>query len=79
MCMGLNMDCPQKSVEKSTWLLLLLLRRTPRALESGPRERQLLLGVGREDSEWGRRTTKGVLPEAIQVGASLQPDNHVCT
>ncbi len=35
---------------------LLLLRRAPRALESGPSERQHLLGVGREDSEWGRRT-----------------------
>ncbi len=33
--------------------LLLLLRRAPRALESGPSERQHLLGVGREDSEWG--------------------------
>ncbi len=55
------------------WLLLLLLRRAPRALESGPSERQRLLGVGREDSEWGRRTTKGVLPEAIGVKASLQP------
>ncbi len=54
------------------WLLL-LLRRAPRALESGPSERQHLLGVGREDSEWGRRTTNGVLPEAIGVGASLQP------
>ncbi len=50
-------------------LLLLLLRRAPRALESGPSERQHLLGVGREDSEWERRTTKGVLPEAIEVGA----------
>ncbi len=54
-------------------LLLLLLRRAPRALESGPSERQHLLGVGREDSEWGRRTAKGVLPEDIEVGASLQP------
>ncbi len=54
-------------------LLLLLLRRAPRALESGPSQRQHLLGVGREDSEWGRRTTKGVLPETIEVGASLQP------
>ncbi len=54
-------------------VLLLLLRRAPRALESGPFEGQHLLGVGREDSEWGRRTTKGVLPEAIEVGASLQP------
>ncbi len=54
-------------------LLLLLLRRAPRALESGPSERQHPLGVGREGSEWGRRTTKGVLPEAIEVGASLQP------
>ncbi len=36
-------------------------------------ERQHLLGVGREDSEWGRRTTEGVLPEAIEVGVSLQP------
>ncbi len=54
-------------------LLLLLLRLAPRALEGGPSERQHLLGVGREDAEWGRRTTKGVLPEAIEVGASLQP------
>ncbi len=54
-------------------MLLLLLRRAPRALESGPSERQHLLWVGREDSEWGRRTTKGLLPEAIEVGASLQP------
>ncbi len=54
-------------------LLLLLLRRAPRLLESGPSERQHHLGVGREDSAWGQRTTKGVLPEAIKVGASLQP------
>ncbi len=54
-------------------LLLLLLRRAPRALERGPSERQHVLRVGREDSEWGRRTTKGVLPENIEVGASLQP------
>ncbi len=57
----------------SLLLLLLLLRRAPRALESGPSERQHLLGVGREDSEWGRRTIKGVFPEAIEIGASLQP------
>ncbi len=50
-----------------------LLRRAPRALECGPSERQHLLGVGREDSEWVRRTTKGMLPEDIEVGASLQP------
>ncbi len=54
-------------------LLLLLLRRAPRALAGGPRERQHLLGVGGEDSEWGRRTTKGVLPGDIEVWASLQP------
>ncbi len=42
----------------------LLLRRAPRALEGGPSERQYLLGVDREDSEWGRRTTRGVLPRA---------------
>ncbi len=54
--------------------LLLLLRRAPRALESGPSERQHLLGVGREYSEWGRRTTKGVMPEDIEIGASLQPE-----
>ncbi len=51
----------------------LLLRRAPRALEGGPCERQHLLGAGREDSEWERRTTKGVLPEGIEVWASLQP------
>ncbi len=33
--------------------LLSLLRRAPRALEGGPCERQQLLGVGREDSEYG--------------------------
>ncbi len=54
-------------------LQLLLLRRAPRAQEGGPSERQHLLGVGREDSEWGRTTTKGVLPEDIEVWASLQP------
>ncbi len=43
------------------------------ALEGGPSERQHLLGVGREDSEWERRTTKGVLPEDIEVLAPLQP------
>ncbi len=32
--------------------LLLLLKRVPRAVEGGPSERQLLLGVGREDSSW---------------------------
>ncbi len=53
--------------------MFLLLRRAPRALESGPSERQHLLGVGREGSEWGQRTTKGVLLEDIEVGASLQP------
>ncbi len=55
------------------FLLLLLLRRVPRALEGGPSERQRLLGVGREDSEWGGRPTKGVLPEDIETYASLQP------
>ncbi len=54
-------------------LALQCLGRVPRALEGGPSERQHLLGVGREDSEWGRRTTKGVLPEAIEVWESLQP------
>ncbi len=53
--------------------LMLLLRRAPRALDGGPSERQRLLRVGREDSEWGRRTNKGVLPEDIEVWASLQP------
>ncbi len=32
-----------------------------RVLEGGPSERQHLLGVSREDSEWGRRITKGVV------------------
>ncbi len=31
------------------------------------------LRVGQEDSEWAQRTTKGVLPEHIEVWASLQP------
>ncbi len=59
-------------ISPSRVLLILLFRRAPWALEGGPSERLDLLGVGREDSEWGRRTTKGVLPEAIEVGASLQ-------
>ncbi len=54
-------------------LWLLLLRRAPRILEGGSSELQHLLGVGREDSEWGRRTAKGLLPENIEIGASLQP------
>ncbi len=40
---------------------------------TSPNKRQHLLGVGYEDSEWGRRTTKGVLPEEIEVWAFLQP------
>ncbi len=56
-----------------TTRLLLLLRREARALEGGPSERKHLLGVGREDSELGRSTTKGVLPEDIEIWASLQP------
>ncbi len=51
----------------------LLLRRAPRALDGGPCERQHLLGVGREDFEWGQRTAKGVLLEDIEIWASLQP------
>ncbi len=43
------------------------------ALECGPSESHHLLGVGCEESEWGRRTTKGVLSGDIDVGASLQP------
>ncbi len=53
---------------------LLLLRRAPRALEGGPSERQHpLCGWSWLDSEWGRRTTKCVVPEAIEIRASLQP------
>ncbi len=44
-------------------LLLLLLRWAPWALDGGPSDRQHLLGVGREDSEWAHRPTQGVLPE----------------
>ncbi len=40
-------------------VFLLLLRQPPRALKFGHSEHQHLLGVGSEDSEWGRRTTKG--------------------
>ncbi len=54
-------------------LLFLLLRRAPRALEGGPSECHDLLGVGHEASEWERRTTKGVLPEEIEVWSCLQP------
>ncbi len=48
------------------------LKRAPKALEGGPRERQHLPDVSREDSEWGRRTAKGALP-GDEIGASLQP------
>ncbi len=47
--------------------VLVLLRRTIMALENGHSERQHLLGVGREDSEWGRSTTEGALSEEIKV------------
>ncbi len=50
---------------------MLLLREAPRAVEGGPSERQPLLGAGREDSEWWRRTTKGALLEDIEIQASL--------
>ncbi len=43
------------------------------AQEGGPSKRQHRLEVGREDSSWGRRATKGVLLEDIEVWASLQP------
>ncbi len=59
-------------------LLLLLLRWAPRALGGGPSGRQHLLGVGREDSEWGRRTTKGVLPEDIEVSHFCSQCSSVC-
>ncbi len=58
--------------------MLLLLRRAPRSFENGPSERQHLLGVGREDSKWGRRTTKGVLPEAIEVLHLCSQCSSVC-
>ncbi len=56
---------------KRVWVQPLLVRRAPTALEGGPSERQHLLGVGCENSEWERRTTKGVLPEFIEIRASL--------
>ncbi len=37
---------------------MLLLRRAPRALEGDPSESQHLLGVSREDSEWGQLPRK---------------------
>ncbi len=59
-----------------------LLRRAPRALEGGPSERQHLLGVGREDSEWGeglpkvcyRRFRQHCVPVAFALGSSVLPD-----
>ncbi len=57
-------------------LLLLLFWRTPRALEGGPSGRQHVLGVGREDYGWGRRTTVGDLPEDVEIRASLQTVFH---
>ncbi len=53
--------------------VVVIIEAASRALESGPSERQHLLEVGREDSERERRATKGVLPEDIEVWASLQP------
>ncbi len=44
---------------KPEFLLSLLLRRAPRALEGDPRERQHPLGVGGE--EWGQRPTEVVV------------------
>ncbi len=64
---------PQPGFEPAMLLLLLLLRRAPRALEGGKSEHQHVLRVGHEDSELGQMTTKGVLPEDIEVWASLQP------
>ncbi len=52
-----------------------LLRRAPRALEGGRSERQHLVGVGREDAERLRRSTKGVLARDIEVWASLHAAN----
>ncbi len=49
---------------------LLLLGRAPRALEGGSSGHQHLLGAGRADSEWGRKTIKGALPENIDLGIS---------
>ncbi len=45
----------------------------PAALGVGPSERQHPLWVGREGSVWGRRTTKGVLQEDMEIRAFLQP------
>ncbi len=42
--------------------LFLLLRRA-----GDPSENQHCLGVIRENSEWGRKTTKGVLPEDVEI------------
>ncbi len=56
--------------------LSLLLRWAPSILEGGPSELTHLLGVGREDSEWGRRTTKSALPEDIEIWESLQSVFH---
>ncbi len=49
---------------------LLMLRWAPRALEGGSSQRQHLLGVGREDCEWGRRNNKGASPEDIEMMSS---------
>ncbi len=45
--------------------------RATRALEAGPSDCQHLLGIGHEDSEWGRRTFQGVLPEDISAANIL--------
>ncbi len=44
----------------------------PRALEGGHNERH----NGREDSEWERSATKGMLPEDVEVRVSLHPVFH---
>ncbi len=46
-------------------VMLFLLRRAPMALEGELSEREHLLGVGREDTECGRNTTKGVLSGCV--------------
>ncbi len=56
-------------------VMLFVLRRAPMAVEGGLSELQHLLGVGREDTECGRSTTKGVLLMSAEIGMVSDPDN----
>ncbi len=68
---GLKKVDSQSSGPAAVALVLLFLKRTPRALNCAPNNRQHLCKVCHEASEWGQRRIGGNLPEEIEVQASL--------